>query len=190
MRLVIFEPQPMQQRDQSRTAFINEPELLLDPGPDLASRTRKRRADPRLQIVLLLHTQIACAPAHIEAGDAFDPALLEQLAPAADRVVVIQQHMGDFLTAHPFVEKDQCIRTPRHPTRRRPVTRKRCERPAIFVAEEARANHTPNKNPPNRKMQETSAGSSRSRSISISAELDVTPSLPSRDSASFPVNTA
>src|SRR4030095_13429652 len=68
--LVILQPQPMQKRDQSRTAFINEPEFLLDKGPDLACRTRERRADPRLQNVLLLHTQIASAPAHIEAGDA------------------------------------------------------------------------------------------------------------------------
>src|ERR1700730_16512445 len=88
----------MQKRDQSRAAFINEPEFRLDPGADLARRTRQCRAYPRLQIVLLLHTQIACAPAHIEAGDPFDPALLEELAPAADRVVVKQQRMGDLLT--------------------------------------------------------------------------------------------
>src|SRR5450756_1806308 len=84
VRLVIFKTQAMQQCDQSRTAFINEPEFLLDPGADLTRRTRQRRAYPRLQIVLLLYTQIACAPAHIEAGDAFDPALLEELAPAPD----------------------------------------------------------------------------------------------------------
>src|SRR5450756_1568734 len=70
-----------------RQAFINEPEFLLDPGADLTCRTRQRSAYPRLQIVLLLHTQIACAPAHIEASDAFDPALLEELAPAPDRIV-------------------------------------------------------------------------------------------------------
>jgi DNA replication protein DnaC len=34
----------MQQCDQSRTAFINEPEFLLDPGADLTRRTRQRRA--------------------------------------------------------------------------------------------------------------------------------------------------
>src|SRR5450759_453632 len=68
-RLVILQPQTMQERDQSRAAFINEPEFLLDPGADLTCRTRQRRTYPRLQIVLLLHTQIACAPTHIEAGD-------------------------------------------------------------------------------------------------------------------------
>src|ERR1700730_17915211 len=67
VRLVILEPQTTQKRDQSRAAFINEPEFRLDPGADLARRTRQCRAYPRLQIVLLLHTQIACAPAHIEA---------------------------------------------------------------------------------------------------------------------------
>jgi hypothetical protein len=35
IRLVIFEPQAMQQRDQSRTAFVNEAEFLLDPGADV-----------------------------------------------------------------------------------------------------------------------------------------------------------
>src|ERR1019366_7747974 len=72
VRLWILEPQTMQKRDQPRAAFINEAKFLLDPGTDLACRTRQRRAYPRLQIVLLLHTQIAGAPAHIEAGDALD----------------------------------------------------------------------------------------------------------------------
>src|SRR5450755_4618581 len=98
---VIFEPQAMQQRDQSRPAFVNDVEFILDPCADLARRTRQRRAYPRLQIVLLLHTQIACAPAHIEAGDAFDPALLEELTPAPDRVVIKEQRIGDLLTAPP-----------------------------------------------------------------------------------------
>src|SRR5665811_2044893 len=142
VRLVIFKTQAMQQCDQSRTAFINEPEFLLDPGADLTRRTRQRRAYPRLQIVLLLHTQIACAPAHIEAGDAFDPALLEELTPAPDRVVIKEQRIGDLLTAPPFVQKHQGISTPRYPARRRPVARQRRKRLAIFFAEEARLNRT------------------------------------------------
>jgi len=161
--LVILQPQTIQKRDQSRAAFINEGEFLLDPGADLAGRTRQRRTDPRLQIVFLLHTQIACAPAHIKAGNAFDPALLEQLVPAADGVVVIQQRIGDLLSAPALVQQHQGICTPCHPARRRPLTCQRCERLAIFVAEEARANHKANRNPSNRKMQETSAGSSMSR---------------------------
>jgi hypothetical protein len=48
IRLVVFEPQAMQQRDQSRTAFVIEPELLLDKGADLARRARQRRADKGL----------------------------------------------------------------------------------------------------------------------------------------------
>src|SRR5664280_1962606 len=111
VRLVILQPQTMQKCNQSRAAFINESEFLLDPGSDLASRTRQRRADPSLQIALLLHTQIACAPAHIEAGNAFEPALLEQLVPAADRVVIKEQRLADLLTAPSFVQKHQGIRT-------------------------------------------------------------------------------
>src|SRR5271165_3494548 len=119
--------------------------ILEGDGADLARRTRQCRAHPRLQIVLLLHTEIACAPAHIEASNAFDPALLEELAPAADRVVVKEQRMGDLLTAPPFVQKHQGIRTPCHPARRRPVARQRRKRHAIFFAEEARPNHARNR---------------------------------------------
>src|SRR3984893_16616588 len=72
----------------------------------IPSRSRRRSgasnaAVPRLPTLSnrpLASHQIACAPAHIEAGDPFDPALLEELAPAADRVVVKQQRMGDLLT--------------------------------------------------------------------------------------------
>src|SRR5450830_1650787 len=144
-RLVILQPQTMQERDQSRAAFINEPEFLLDPGADLTGRTRQCSGYPRLQIVLLLYTQIACAPAHIEAGDAFDPALLEELAPAPDRVVIKEQRIGDLLTAPPFVQKHQGISTPRYPARRRPVARQRRKRLAIFFAEEPRLNHARNR---------------------------------------------
>ena len=141
VRLVIFEPQTMQQRDQPRAAFINEAEFRLDPGADLACRTRKRRAYPRLQIVFLLGGQIACAPAHIEAGQAFDPALLEEPAPAAHGVVVEQKRISDLLTAPPGVQKHQGVRTPRHPARRRRIARQGRQRLAIFFAEETRLNH-------------------------------------------------
>src|ERR1035437_5306119 len=144
-RLVILKPQTMQERDQSRAAFINEPEFLLDPGADLTCRTRQRSAYPRLQIVLLFYTQIGCAPANVEAGDAFDPALLEELAPAPDRVVIKQQRIGDLLTAPPFVQKHQGIRTPRNPARRRPVARQRRKRLTIFFVEEPRLHHARNR---------------------------------------------
>jgi len=96
VRLEMRESQTTQKRDQSRAAFISEPEFPLDKGADLACRTRQCRAYPRLQIVLLRHAQIACAPAHVKAaGDAYDRALFEERAPAADRGVVKEQRMGD-----------------------------------------------------------------------------------------------
>src|SRR5215211_6629269 len=49
---LIFEPQAMQQRDESRTAFVKQAEFSLDPGADLAHRARHRRADKDLQCVL------------------------------------------------------------------------------------------------------------------------------------------
>jgi hypothetical protein len=141
VRLVILEPQTMQERDQSRAAFINEPKFLLDPGAGLACRTRQRRAYPRFQIVFLLDGQIAGAPAHIEAGQALDPALFEKLAPAADRVVVEQKRMGDFLAVPPVVQKHQGIRAARHATGSRTIARQRDQLAAIFFAQKAALNH-------------------------------------------------
>src|ERR1019366_688425 len=53
IRLVIFEPQAMQQGDQSRTAFVNQAEFLLDPGTDVARRGWQRRADEDFQSLYL-----------------------------------------------------------------------------------------------------------------------------------------
>src|SRR3954454_4326868 len=99
VRLVILQPQTMQKRNQSRTAFVNEAKFLLDPATDLARRARQRRADKDFQCVFLRGAQKARAPAHIKTGQALDPTLFKQFEPAADRVVVQQQRSGDFLTA-------------------------------------------------------------------------------------------
>ena len=77
---------------------------------------------------------------HVEAGDVFDPAVL-----AADRVVIEQKRMGDFLTAPPLAQKHQGIRTPRHPATRRRIARQRRKRLAIFFAEDARLNPARNR---------------------------------------------
>ena len=76
---MILQPQTMQKRNQSRTAFVNEAEFLFDKGADLARRARQRRADKGLQCVFLLGAQKARAPADVEAGQALDPTLLKQL---------------------------------------------------------------------------------------------------------------
>src|ERR1700680_3548747 len=77
IRLVIFEPQAMQQRDQSRTAFVNEAKFLFDPGTDLARRPRQRRADKSFQSVFLHGAQKAHASAHVKTGEALDPTLFK-----------------------------------------------------------------------------------------------------------------
>jgi hypothetical protein len=46
--LVIFQPQAMQQRDQSRAALVDEAELLGDPGSDLPRRSRQGGADSQI----------------------------------------------------------------------------------------------------------------------------------------------
>ena len=77
---------------------------------------------------------------HVEAGVAFDPAVL-----AADRVVIEQKRMGDFLTDPPLAQKHQGIRAPRHPATRRRIARQRRNRLANFFAEDARLNPARNR---------------------------------------------
>jgi hypothetical protein len=75
--------------------------------------------------------------AHIEAGNALDPASFEELAPAADRGVVEERGMGG-LPALPLVQKHQG-RAAGYAASRKP-SRERRKRLAIFFAAEARPN--------------------------------------------------
>ena len=83
------------------------------------------------------------APAHVEAGQAFDPALFKELAPTADRVVIQQQSVGDFSAAPPRVQQNQSVGPARHARRRRPIARQRDQLFAILFAKEAASNHKP-----------------------------------------------
>jgi hypothetical protein len=84
---------------------------------------------------------------------------------AFSRHPALQQHMGDFLTAHPFVEKDQGVCTSRHARDRRPIPRQRGQLIAILFAEKAASNHAAHRNPPNQKIQGICTEISMSRSI-------------------------
>src|SRR5271154_4079598 len=131
----------MQQRDQPRAALVDEAEFLLDPGADMARRTRKARRHPTLQRFGLLGAHLARTAAHVEAGQPFDAATFEQLIPAADRVVVEEQNLGHFMTAHAAIQKSQGVGASRHPTRRQTVAGQRDQRLAILFTEKAAANH-------------------------------------------------
>src|SRR6516164_2216985 len=61
--LVIFQPEAMQQRDQSRAAFVNEAEFLRDEGTDFPRRARQRGSDKGFQGLFLHSTQKAAAAA-------------------------------------------------------------------------------------------------------------------------------
>src|SRR3984893_18328034 len=97
------------------------------------------RAYPRLQIVLLLHTQIACAPAHIESGDPFDPALLKELAPAADRVVVKQQRKAPRHSHAVSPGKAKTRRALAHNILPVEFASEQCDRPQFRIASEDHA---------------------------------------------------
>src|SRR5271154_5682722 len=127
----------MQQRDQPRAAFVDEAEFLGDPGAYLARRARQARPDPGLQGIALLGAHFARAAAHLEAGQAFDAVLFEQLVPAADRVVVEQENFGHFLTAHTLIQQHYGVGAPRHATGRPTIARQPDQRLAILFTEKA-----------------------------------------------------
>src|SRR5580658_9449058 len=141
--LVIFEIEAVQQRDQSRAAFVNEAEFLRDKGADRARRAWQRGADKGFQRLFLRGIQETRAAAHVKTGEPLDAALLKQLVPATDRVVVQQKRCRDFLTAPPVVQQHQSVRPPRQARRRRAIARQRDQMPTILRAEKAAANHAP-----------------------------------------------
>ena len=53
-------------RDQSRAAFVDDAEFLLDPGANLPHRARQGRTNPSPQIVFLRGAQQPSTPAHVE----------------------------------------------------------------------------------------------------------------------------
>jgi hypothetical protein len=139
--LAIFQPQPMQQRNHPRAAFVDEAEFLGDPRADVTRRARKRRVRPSFQGYGLLRVHQAGTAAHVEGGQAFDAALLEQSMPFADRVVVEQQNPSHFLAAHPIIQEDQGVRASGHPADPRAVTCERDQSLSILFAEKAATNH-------------------------------------------------
>src|SRR5271167_580409 len=92
----------MQQRDQPRAAFVDKAKFLGDPGTDVTRRAREGRPNPGLQSSVLQGRHLARTAAHVEAAQAFDAALFEQLVPAADRVVVEQENLGHLLQLMPL----------------------------------------------------------------------------------------
>ena len=87
-RLVVFQAKPMQEGDQSRAALVGDAEFLLDIGAGLARRARQRRANPCLQLVLLLAARPTGAAASLKSRQPFEAFLDERAMPSADRIVV------------------------------------------------------------------------------------------------------
>src|ERR1035437_1187357 len=109
IRLVIFQSQTMQQRDQPRAAFINETEFRLDPGPDLAGRTRQSRSNPDLQFCLLLAVHLASAATGLKTSQPFKAILDKQAVPPADRVVIQQKRPRDLFAAPAGIQKPSAL---------------------------------------------------------------------------------
>src|SRR5215468_6469597 len=112
-------------------------------GADLPRRARQRGSDKGFQGLFLHRTQKACAAAYVKTSEPLDAALLKQLVPAADRVVVQQKRCRDFLTAPPVVQQHQSVCPPRQARRRRAAARQRDQMPTILRAEKAATNHAP-----------------------------------------------
>ena len=68
----------MQQRDQARAALVDEAEFPLDEGADLARRARQRGVTQTFNASSCAALTTSAA-AHVEAGQALDAVLVEQL---------------------------------------------------------------------------------------------------------------
>jgi hypothetical protein len=153
-RLVIFETQTMQERNQSRAAFIDAAKFLLDKAADLARRARRLCCEPSLQDVFLRGARKARTAAHVETDQTLDPARFEEVAPAADGVVVEQEGGGDFAAAPPVIQQHPGVRAPRRPTGRRASA---CQRDALattLFAAESRLNRARNRIRPTKKRKD------------------------------------
>jgi hypothetical protein len=117
----MFHPQPVQQRDQARTALVGDAVFLLDPGASRAGGSRQRLGDPCFQPILLLIVQAARTAIAAKARQPFEAVFLIQPISGADGVVVQQQHLGDIAAAHALVQQHQCVGTPSQPMRSRAV---------------------------------------------------------------------
>ena len=142
-RLVIFEAKPMQQGDQPRAAFIDDAELLLDIGADLARRARQCRGDPGFQRFFLRLRKMAGAAAALKARQTFDAAFAIELGPTAHGVVVEIENLGDLFAAQAVVQKQHGVRAARQPMRSRPVSHQSDKGGAVWRRKEAGANHAP-----------------------------------------------
>ena len=98
----------------------------------MARRAWQCGADKGLQRLFLRGIQETRAAADVKTGQAIDAALVKQLVPVADRIVVQQQRGGDFLTAPAVVQQHQRVRAPRQARRRRAVARQGDQMPTIL----------------------------------------------------------
>jgi hypothetical protein len=98
-RLVIFETQTMQQRNQSRVAFIDAAKFLRAKSAGLARRTRQRRADPGFRLLLLLAVQTASAALLAKPRQSIDPVFLVSPGASPGSCRVNKENLGGLLAA-------------------------------------------------------------------------------------------
>src|SRR3974390_2290324 len=112
--LAVFEPEPMQQSDEPRAALIDDAELPLDIGADLARRARQGRPPPSDKGLFLRLGEMARAAADLEALKPLEPLLVVNLAPASDCIVVEIKRPGAPSRA-PLVQKEAASLPPAAP---------------------------------------------------------------------------
>jgi hypothetical protein len=150
-RLVIFETQTMQERNQSRAAFIDAAKFLLDKGAD---RARRLCCEPSLQDVFLRGARKARTAAHVETDQTLGPSRFEEVAPAEDGVVVEQEGGGDFAAAPPVNQQHLGVRAPPRRTGRRAIACQRDALAATLFAAESRLNRARNRIRPTKKQKD------------------------------------
>ena len=168
VRLVILQPQTMQKRNQSRTAFVNEAEFLFDKGADLARRARQasRRQRPSMRLRCSALKKLALPPTSKLVRPSIPRCSNSLNQPRIVSSFNNRTHRRLSSTAPPVVQKaPRHLRVASRAMRTDPSRANAISLLRILFAEKAGLESCEHRNPPNRKIQGFSTETSMSRSI-------------------------
>ena len=125
----VLKAQTMQQLNQAGTAGVADATICLDPGTHLARGARQGLRDPLLQFRFLSRRQKCLTACVVEARKSIDALCFKQLAPAAHRLVVQQQHHADLAIVHSPIQQYQRVGAARQPVFGQPIAGKFLKNP-------------------------------------------------------------
>lgn len=143
----MLHPQTMKQRDQPRTALIDDGELLLNPRPDMARRARQGLGNPGFQPLPLLDAQMTGAALVAEPGQPLDPFFPVKPEPSPNRIVVEKKNRRDIRATHSPIQEHKGVGASRQTMLDQAIPSQRDQLSPFRRVQKSRATHAPNKNP-------------------------------------------